>query len=63
LADSTKNDDLHGSVPDNSNFALLTSSSAAENKEALALTRKFPKADTRPSTKIRLPARNNKRRR
>jgi nicotinamidase-related amidase len=32
------------------------SNSAAENKEALALMRKFLKADTRPMAKIRLPA-------
>jgi nicotinamidase-related amidase len=38
------------------------SNSAAENKEALALMRKFLKADTRPSSKIRLPAGRKKRR-
>ena len=38
------------------------SNSAAENKEALALMRKFLKADTRPSARIRLPARKKKRR-
>ncbi|HEY2614363.1 MAG TPA: isochorismatase family cysteine hydrolase [Chthoniobacterales bacterium] len=39
------------------------SNSAGENKEALSLMRKFLKADTRPSTKIRLPpARKEKRR-
>ena len=37
------------------------SNSAAENKEALALMRKFLKADTRPSAKIRLPAGRKKR--
>jgi nicotinamidase-related amidase len=37
------------------------SNSAAENKEALALMRKFLKADTRPSARIRLPARRRKR--
>ena len=39
------------------------SNSAAENKEALSLMRKFLKADTRPSSKIRLPAAEKKRRR
>src|SRR5207248_1952559 len=38
------------------------SNSAAENREALSLMRKFLKADTRPSAKIRLPpARKTKR--
>jgi nicotinamidase-related amidase len=37
------------------------SNSAAENKEALVLMRKFLKADTRPSSKIRLPAGKKKR--
>jgi nicotinamidase-related amidase len=37
------------------------SNSASENKEALALMRKFLKADTRPSSKIRLPARKKRR--
>ena len=37
------------------------SNSAAENKEALALMRKFLKADTGPSPKIRLPAGKKKR--
>jgi nicotinamidase-related amidase len=37
------------------------SNSAAENKEALALMRKFLKADVRPSSRIRLPARKKKR--
>jgi nicotinamidase-related amidase len=37
------------------------SNSAAENKEALALMRKFLKADTRPSSKIRLPAMKKRR--
>ena len=32
------------------------SNSAGENREALSLMRKFLKADTRPSTKVRLPA-------
>jgi nicotinamidase-related amidase len=32
------------------------SNSAVENKDALSLMRKFLKADTRPSSKIRLPA-------
>jgi len=32
------------------------SNSAGENREALALMRKFLKADTRPSSKVRLPA-------
>lgn len=40
------------------------SNSAEENREALALMRKFLKADTRPSAKLRLPgARKKKRRR
>lgn len=38
------------------------SNSAAENREALALMRKFLKADTRPSAKVRLPAGAKKRR-
>jgi nicotinamidase-related amidase len=38
------------------------SNSATENREALALMRKFLKADTRPSARIRLPARKKKRR-
>jgi nicotinamidase-related amidase len=38
------------------------SNSAAENKEALALMRKFLKADTRPASKIRLPVVRKKRR-
>lgn len=38
------------------------SNSAVENKEALALMRKFLKADTRPSSRIRLPAGRRKRR-
>jgi nicotinamidase-related amidase len=37
------------------------SNSAQENREALALMRKFLKADTRPSAKIRLPAPRRKR--
>ncbi len=36
------------------------SNSAEENREALALMRKFLKADTRPSTKVRLPAARKK---
>jgi nicotinamidase-related amidase len=39
------------------------SNSPAQNKEALALMRKFLKADTRPSPKIRLRARKKKGRR
>ena len=39
------------------------SNSAAENREALSLMRKFLKADTRPSSKIRLPAAGKKKRR
>jgi nicotinamidase-related amidase len=39
-----------------------TSNSAAENREALTLMRKFLKADTRPSSKVRLPAARKKRR-
>lgn len=39
----------------------IASNSSAENREALALMRKFLKADTRPSTKVRLPARAKKR--
>ena len=39
------------------------SNSAAENRKALALMRKFLKADTRPSAKIRLQAGRKKRRR
>ena len=38
------------------------SNSAEENREALALMRKFLKADTRPSSKLRLPAAGGKRR-
>jgi len=38
------------------------SNSALENKEALALMRKFLKADTRASSRIRLPAGRKKRR-
>ena len=38
------------------------SNSAAENREALVLMQKFLKADTRPSARIRLPARRKKRR-
>jgi nicotinamidase-related amidase len=38
------------------------SNSAAENREALALMQKFLKADTRPSSRIRLPARKKSRR-
>ncbi|HEX8489679.1 MAG TPA: isochorismatase family cysteine hydrolase [Chthoniobacterales bacterium] len=39
------------------------SNSAEENREALALMRKFLKADTRPSAKVRLPAAGKKKRR
>jgi nicotinamidase-related amidase len=39
------------------------SNTAAENREALSLMRKFLKADTRPSTRIRLPAAGKKKRR
>ena len=39
------------------------SNSAKENREALALMRKFLKADTRPSFKLRLPAARRKKRR
>jgi nicotinamidase-related amidase len=39
------------------------SNSPGQNKEALALMRKFLKADTRPSPRIRLPARKKKGRR
>jgi nicotinamidase-related amidase len=39
------------------------SNSAEENREALALMRKFLKADTRPSAKVRLPAPPRKKRR
>ena len=39
------------------------SNSARENREALALMRKFLKADTRPSTKVRLPVTRKKKRR
>ena len=39
------------------------SNSAEENREALALMRKFLKADTRPSSKLRLPAARRKKRR
>ena len=38
------------------------SNSAQENREALALMRKFLKADTRPSAKVRLPAARRKKR-
>jgi nicotinamidase-related amidase len=38
------------------------SNSAEENREALALMRKFLKADTRPSSKLRLPAAERKKR-
>lgn len=38
------------------------SNSAVENREALTLMRKFLKADTRPSSKVRLPAGLKKRR-
>lgn len=38
------------------------SNSAEENREALALMRKFLKADTRPSSKLRLPVASGKRR-
>jgi nicotinamidase-related amidase len=38
------------------------SNSTAENREALALMRKFLKADTRPSAKVRLPVGAKKRR-
>jgi nicotinamidase-related amidase len=38
------------------------SNSAEENREALALMRKFLKADTRPSSKLRLPAAGRKKR-
>jgi nicotinamidase-related amidase len=39
------------------------SNTAAENRDALALMRKFLKADTRPSTKLRLPRARRKKRR
>ena len=39
------------------------SNSAEENREALALMRKFLKADTRPSSKLRLPTAGKKKRR
>jgi nicotinamidase-related amidase len=39
------------------------SNSPEENREALALMRKFLKADTRPSSKLRLPPRRRKKRR
>ena len=39
------------------------SNTAAENSEALSLMRKFLKADTRPSVKMRLPAARKKKRR
>src|SRR3954452_2340535 len=39
------------------------SNTAEENRQALALMKKFLKADTRPSTKLRLPAAPRKRRR
>jgi hypothetical protein len=38
------------------------SNTAEENREALALMRKFLKADTRPSTKLRLPRVRKKKR-
>jgi nicotinamidase-related amidase len=38
------------------------SNTAEENREALALMRKFLKADTRPSTKLRLPKARRKKR-
>ena len=38
------------------------SNSAQENREALALIRKFLKADTRPSAKLRLPAARKRKR-
>jgi nicotinamidase-related amidase len=38
------------------------SNTAEENREALALMRKFLKADTRPSTKLRLPRARQKKR-
>ena len=39
------------------------SNSASENKEALSLMRKFLKADTRPSSKVRLPRAEKRERR
>jgi nicotinamidase-related amidase len=39
------------------------SNTAGENRDALALMRKFLKADTRPSTKLRLPRARRKKRR
>ena len=39
------------------------SNSAEENREALALMRNFLKADTRPSSKLRLPAASTSKRR
>src|SRR3954470_22324579 len=41
----------------------IASNTAEENRQALILMRKFLKADTRPSTKLRLPAAPRKRRR
>jgi nicotinamidase-related amidase len=41
----------------------VASNTAEENRQALTLMRKFLKADTRPSTKLRLPAAPRKRRR
>ena len=41
----------------------VASNTAEENRHALALMRKFLKADTRPSAKLRLPAARRKRRR
>jgi nicotinamidase-related amidase len=41
----------------------VASNTAEENRQALALMRKFLKANTRPSTKLRLPAAPRKRRR
>ena len=38
------------------------SNSAKENREALTLMRKFLKADTRPSSRLRLPAAGRKKR-
>jgi nicotinamidase-related amidase len=40
----------------------VASNTAEENRQALSLMRKFLKADTRPSTKLRLPAAPRKRR-
>jgi nicotinamidase-related amidase len=38
------------------------SNTAGENREALTLMRKFLKADTRPSTRLRLPRAKKRRR-